>query len=71
MVDGPKTLFEAVKYFKEQETCIRYLAAKRWPNGLQCLDAMRRFAALVALLAWVPLIGKPTWRQPPRVRVNP
>lgn len=34
MIDGPKTLLEAVQYFKSQENCIRYLAAKRWPDGV-------------------------------------
>ena len=34
MVDGPKTLLEAVGYFKDQDNCIRYLAAKRWPDGV-------------------------------------
>src|SRR4051794_3050006 len=34
MVDGPKTLLEAVEYFKNEDNCIRYLAAKRWPNGV-------------------------------------
>ena len=34
MIDGPKTLLEAVSYFKSEENCIRYLAAKRWPDGV-------------------------------------
>src|SRR3954471_7369247 len=34
MVDGPKTLLEAVEYFKNEDNCIHYLAAKRWPNGI-------------------------------------
>jgi len=34
MVDGPKTLLEAVSYFKDQDNCIRYLAEKRWPDGV-------------------------------------
>src|SRR3954447_8495375 len=34
MVDGPKTLLEAVEYFKNEDNGIRYLAAKRWPNGV-------------------------------------
>jgi transposase-like protein len=34
MVDGPKTLLEAVEHFKNEDNCIRYLAAKRWPNGV-------------------------------------
>ena len=34
MGDGPKTLLEAVQYFKDEGNCIRYLAEKRWPNGV-------------------------------------
>ena len=34
MLDGPKTLLEAVQHFADQDNCIRYLAAKRWPNGI-------------------------------------
>ena len=34
MVDGPKNLLDAVGYFKDQDNCIRYLAAKRWPDGV-------------------------------------
>ncbi len=33
MVDGPKTLLQAVQYFKDEDTCIRYLASKRWADG--------------------------------------
>src|SRR6202142_479987 len=29
----PKTLLEAVQYFADQDHCISYLAAKRWPGG--------------------------------------
>ena len=34
MQPGPKTLLEAVQYFGNDENCIDYLAAKRWPNGI-------------------------------------
>jgi transposase-like protein len=34
METGPKTLLEAVEYFKNEDNCIRYLAAKRWPDGV-------------------------------------
>ena len=34
MIDGPKTFLEAVEYFKDENNCIRYLAEKRWPNGV-------------------------------------
>lgn len=33
MIDGPKTLLQAVEYFKSEDNCIRYLAQKRWPDG--------------------------------------
>ena len=33
MEEGPKTLLEAVQYFRNDEVCIRYLANKRWPDG--------------------------------------
>jgi transposase-like protein len=32
-IDGPKTLLEAVRHFKDEDRCISYLAVKRWPNG--------------------------------------
>jgi transposase-like protein len=34
MIAGPKTLLEAVEFFKDEENCIRYLGAKRWPDGV-------------------------------------
>ena len=34
MVDGPKTLLQAVAHFQDENNCIKYLAAKRWPNGV-------------------------------------
>jgi transposase-like protein len=34
MVAGPKTLLEAVEHFRDEDNCIRYLAAKRWPDGV-------------------------------------
>lgn len=33
MDEGPKTLLEAVQYFKNDAICIHYLAEKRWPDG--------------------------------------
>ena len=30
----PKTLLEAVNYFTDQDNCLSYLAARRWPNGV-------------------------------------
>jgi transposase-like protein len=32
----PKTLQEAIVYFGDPDNCLKYLAAKRWPNGVVC-----------------------------------
>src|SRR5205085_2225407 len=32
----PKTLAEAVVYFANQDNCLNYLVARRWPNGVTC-----------------------------------
>jgi transposase-like protein len=32
----PKTLQEAIKYFSNEENCIRVVAEMRWPNGVAC-----------------------------------
>lgn len=32
----PETLLEAIRYYSDQDTCIRYVAALRWPNGPEC-----------------------------------
>ena len=34
MVGEPKTLLQAVAYFRDENNCIHYLAAKRWPDGI-------------------------------------
>ena len=34
MEAGPTTLLEAVQYFAYEDNCIKYLAAKRWPDGV-------------------------------------
>lgn len=31
---GPKTLLEAIKYFADEEVCVRTLSALRWPDGV-------------------------------------
>jgi transposase-like protein len=33
---APRTLLDAVRYFKDAQTCIDFLAAIRWPNGVVC-----------------------------------
>lgn len=35
-MDTPKTLAEAIVYFNDPDSALRYLAAKRWPNGVEC-----------------------------------
>lgn len=32
----PKTLVEAIRYFSDINTCIEFLAALRWPDGVTC-----------------------------------
>jgi transposase-like protein len=36
MASEPKTLQEAVIYFNDPDNCIKYLVARRWPNGVIC-----------------------------------
>jgi transposase-like protein len=36
MATEPKTLQEAVIYFADQNNCLEYLVARRWPNGVIC-----------------------------------
>jgi len=33
---APKTLQEAIIYFADADNCVAYMAAHRWPNGVQC-----------------------------------
>lgn len=33
---APKTLQDAIGFFSDQDTCLNYLAARRWPNGVIC-----------------------------------
>jgi len=35
-IKAPPTLVEAIKYFDDADNALRYLAAKRWPNGVAC-----------------------------------
>lgn len=35
-MDTPKTLAEAIIYFADADNSLRYLANKRWPNGVEC-----------------------------------
>jgi hypothetical protein len=33
---APKTLQEAIQYFSDQDVCLEFLAALRWPEGVTC-----------------------------------
>jgi transposase-like protein len=33
-MDSPRTLLDAVSYFKNADNCLEYLKARRWPNGV-------------------------------------
>jgi transposase-like protein len=33
---APKTLQEAVIYFSDPDNCVKFFAARRWPNGIEC-----------------------------------
>ena len=49
MSTGPQTLIEAVQYFTSQDNCIKFLAEKRWPDGVAvCPICGRRGAGYLA-----------------------
>ena len=33
---GPETLLEAIRYFKDTDTCLSYMVGLRWPDGVVC-----------------------------------
>lgn len=35
-METPQTLAEAIVYFQDPDNSLKYLAAKRWPNGVEC-----------------------------------
>lgn len=35
-ITTPQTLLEAVRYFADEDNCIAYLVALRWPDGVTC-----------------------------------
>jgi hypothetical protein len=35
-MNTPKTFLEAVRYFSHADTCLKFLVALRWPNGVIC-----------------------------------
>src|SRR6266852_1428509 len=39
---APKTLQEAIIYFANPDNCVAYMAAHRWPNGIECPTCGRK-----------------------------
>lgn len=35
-MEAPQTLQEAIIYFADLDNCIKFFAARRWPNGVEC-----------------------------------
>src|ERR1700724_4673999 len=35
-MNAPKTFLEAVRYFSDADTCLKFLVALRWPHGVVC-----------------------------------
>ena len=35
-METPQTLAEAIVYFADPDNALKYFAAKRWPNGVEC-----------------------------------
>jgi hypothetical protein len=48
-MNTPSTLIDAIRYFKDPDVCIEFLAAMRWPDGVvvcpNCGDADPRYVA--------------------------
>ena len=44
----PKTLQDAIVFFSDQENCLNYLVARRWPNGVICPTCGRTDVAFLA-----------------------
>ena len=42
MIDCPKTLIEAVRYFADLDVCHAYMASIKWPDGFAAFDALAR-----------------------------
>ncbi len=47
MEHEPKTLVEAIPYFKNPDNCIDYLAVRRWRNGVTCPTCGRKDVSFV------------------------
>src|SRR5213596_2553573 len=44
----PRTLQEAIRYFTDPDNCLRYLVARRWPDGVVCPICGRKDVSFVA-----------------------
>ena len=45
---APKTLQEAIIHFANPDNCLAYMAAHRWPNGVECPTCGRKDATYLA-----------------------
>jgi transposase-like protein len=36
MESGPRTLQEAIRYFADPDNCLKFIVARRWPDGVTC-----------------------------------
>src|ERR1017187_10496946 len=43
-MNSPRTLQEAIIYFADADNCLAYMAAHRWPNGVECPTCGRKDA---------------------------
>lgn len=47
MAAEPKTLQDAILYFADPDNCLKYLVARRWPNGVVCPTCGRKDVSFV------------------------
>jgi transposase-like protein len=52
MATTPKTLIEAVQFFSDKTNAVEYLAARRWPNGVECPCGSKNVTALKTRQLW-------------------
>jgi transposase-like protein len=45
---APKTLQDAIIHFADVDNCVKYLADRRWPNGVECPTCGRKDARWLA-----------------------
>jgi transposase-like protein len=45
---APRTLQEAILYFADAENCLKYMAHRRWPNGVTCPTCGRKDVTFLA-----------------------